>query len=256
MNIKNKKAKVSLVGAGPGDVELLTVKGLRAIQSADIILYDALSNEELLKEAPSSAITLFVGKRSGKHSLKQEEINLLLVQSALQYGHAVRLKGGDPFIFGRGHEELQYVQAFDIPIEVIPGISSSTSLPLLQEVPLTRRNISESFWVLTGTTKSRQLSKDIRLAAKSSATLVILMAIKKIKIIQEILLQEGKGECPVMIIQNGSRSNEKVVLSTIKEVVKDAETENIGTPGIIVIGEVVRLHPELINEKVLAQWNI
>jgi len=252
----NKNTKVSLVGAGPGDLELITVKGLKAIQNADVILYDALSNEELLKEAPKKAVKIFVGKRAGKHSLKQEEINLLIVQSAFRYGHVVRLKGGDPFVFGRGHEELLYVQSFNITVELIPGISSVTSLPMLQEVPLTRRGVSESFWVLTGTTKSQQLSKDIHLAMQSSATLVILMAIKKLKFIQSMFIEGGKSEIPVMIIQNGSKDNEKIALGTMNDIVEIANGKNIGTPGIIIIGEAVALHPNLISTKVLAKWKI
>jgi uroporphyrin-III C-methyltransferase len=252
----NKNAKVSLVGAGPGDLELITVKGLKAIQSADVILYDALSNVDLIKEAPRGAVKIFVGKRAGKHSLKQEEINLLIVQSAYRYGHVVRLKGGDPFVFGRGHEELLYLQSFNIPVELIPGISSAISLPMLQAVPLTRRGVSESFWVLTGTTKSKQLSKDIQLAMQSSATLVVLMAIKKLKLIQSLFVDAGKSQTPVMVIQNGSRSNENVAIGTMKEIVALAESKNIGTPGIIVIGEAVALHPKLISTKVLAKWKI
>lgn len=252
----NKNAKVSLVGAGPGDLELITVKGLKAIQSADVILYDALSNVDLIKEAPRGAVKIFVGKRAGKHSLKQEEINLLIVQSAYRYGHVVRLKGGDPFVFGRGHEELLYLQSFNIPVELIPGISSAISLPMLQAVPLTRRGVSESFWVLTGTTKSKQLSKDIQLAMQSSATLVVLMAIKKLKLIQSLFVDAGKSQTPVMVIQNGSRSNENVAIGTMKEIVALAESKNIGTPGIIVIGEAVALHPNLISTKVLAKWKI
>jgi uroporphyrin-III C-methyltransferase len=252
----NKNAKVSLVGAGPGDLELITVKGLKVIQSADVILYDALSNEDLLQEAPKEAVKIFVGKRAGKHSLKQEEINLLIVQSAYRYGHVVRLKGGDPFVFGRGHEELLYLQSFNIPVELIPGISSAISLPMLQAVPLTRRGVSESFWVLTGTTKSKQLSKDIQLAMQSSATLVVLMAIKKLKLIQSLFVDAGKSQTPVMVIQNGSRSNENVAIGTMKEIVALAESKNIGTPGIIVIGEAVALHPNLISTKVLAKWKI
>lgn len=251
--MKNKKAKITLVGAGPGDKDLITVKGLKAIQSADAILYDALVNEELLDEAPN-AVKVFVGKRAGAPCIKQDKINLMLVQHALEFGHVVRLKGGDPFIFGRGHEEMVYAESFDIPVDIIPGISSTTSLPLLQRVPLTRRHVSESFWVLTGSTKNHELSNDIKAAARTTATMVILMGIRKLPIIRDILLQEGKKDLPIMIVQSGSTENEKVVVGTIDDITEKAKKENIGTPGIIIIGEVVSLHPHFVKEKVEALW--
>lgn len=244
----DKNAKISLVGAGPGDKDLITVKGLKAIQSADAILYDALVNEELLDEAPN-AVKVFVGKRAGQPCIKQDQINLMLVQHALEFGHVVRLKGGDPFIFGRGHEEMVYAESFDIPVEIIPGISSTTSLPLLQRVPLTRRNVSESFWVLTGSTKNHELSNDIKAAARTTATMVILMGIRKLPIIRDILIKEGKSDLPIMIVQSGSTAEEKVVVGTIDDILVKAQTENIGTPGIIIIGEVVKLHPDFIKVK-------
>ena len=250
--MENKKAKITLVGAGPGDKDLITVKGLRAIQSADAILYDALVNEELLDEAPADAIKVFVGKRAGVPCIKQEKINHMLVQHALEFGHVVRLKGGDPFIFGRGHEEMIYAESFDVPVDIVPGISSVTSVPLIQQVPLTRRNVSESFWVLTGSTKNHQLSQDIKAAAKTTATMVILMGIRKLPIIRDILLKEGKGSLPIMLVQSGSTLNEKVAIGTIEDILAKAEKKKIGTPGIIVIGEVVGLHPKFIKEKVEA----
>lgn len=250
--MKNKKAKITLVGAGPGDKDLITLKGLKAIQSADAILYDALVNEELLDEAPQDAIKVFVGKRAGTPCIKQDKINMMLVQHALEFGHVVRLKGGDPFIFGRGHEELVYAESFDIHVNIVPGISSVTSVPLLQQVPLTRRNVSESFWVLTGSTKNHQLSKDIIAAAKTTATMVILMGIRKLPIIRDILLNEGKGDLPIMLIQSGSTKNEKIAIGTVDSILSKAEEKQIGTPGIIIIGEVVRLHPKFIKEKVTA----
>ena len=248
--MKTKKAKITLVGAGPGDKDLITIKGLKAIQSAHAILYDALVNEELLDEAPQDAIKVFVGKRAGKPCIKQDKINLMLVQHALEFGHVVRLKGGDPFIFGRGHEELVYAESFDIPVDIVPGISSVTSVPLLQQVPLTRRNVSESFWVLTGSTKNHQLSKDIVAAAKTSATMVILMGIRKLPIIRDILVSEGKSDLPIMLVQSGSTKNEKVAIGTIDNILSEAKAKQIGTPGIIIIGEVVGLHPIFIKEKV------
>ena len=248
------KTSVKLVGAGPGDVDLITVKGLNAIKEADVILYDALVNKELLSNANPEAECIYVGKRSGAHSFTQDEINLKLVQAAYTYKNVVRLKGGDPYIFGRGHEEKEYLKNFDIEVEVIPGLTSSTSLAALQNVPLTRRGVAESFWVMTGTTSYGALSEDVALAVKSSATLVLLMAIKKLPQIAQLLLDEGKSDIPFMIIQNGSMHDEKVVVSTALHIEKEAQKHNIGTPGIIIIGEVVSLHPEFVISEYKKSW--
>lgn len=243
------KPKVSIVGAGPGDKDLITVKGLKALQTAKVVLYDALINMDLLNEAPESSLKIFVGKRAGKPCIKQDSINELIVEMAHEYGHVVRLKGGDPFIFGRGHEEMTFAKACNIDVNIVPGISSAISLPLLQQVPVTRRNVSESFWVLTGSTKDHKLSNDIRLAAMTSATLVILMGIRKLPIIQQILLDEGKENLPMMVIQSGSTVDEKVVVGNVIDIVDLVQQAQIGTPGIIVIGEVVALHPQFIIQK-------
>lgn len=243
---------ITLVGAGPGDPDLITLKGLKAIQSADVLLYDALVNPVLLEEAPKAALRLFVGKRAGKHSTSQEDINLLLVQYAYSHGHVVRLKGGDSFVFGRGHEEMDFVQSFDIPVKIVPGISSCIAVPELQEVPLTRRGVNESFWVMTATTRYGKLSKDIEIAAQSSATVVILMGLRKLSAITQCFLQEGKAQTPVMVIQNGSTSREKVALGTVENICKEVKKEQLGTPAIIVIGNVVALHPRL-KENILAK---
>lgn len=234
--------KITLVGAGPGDPDLITLKGLKAIQSAAVILYDALVNPVILKEAPA-ALKIFVGKRAGKHSATQEAINLLMVQYAFSHGHVVRLKGGDAFVFGRGHEELNFAQSFDIPVEIVPGISSCIAVPELQEVPLTRRGVNESFWVMTATTRHGKLSNDIAVAAQSSATIVILMGLRKLAAITACFLAEGKAETPVMVIQNGSTPKEKVVLGTVETIEAAVKAANLGTPAIIVIGNVVALHP-------------
>jgi uroporphyrin-III C-methyltransferase len=250
----NIHKKVSLIGAGPGDPELITLKGLKAIKSADAILYDALVNEELLSYARRDAVLIPVGKRCGEHSMTQDEINLTIIQSVYQYGHVVRLKGGDPFIFGRGYEELEYIRSFDIPVEIIPGISSSTSLPLLQSVPLTSRGVAESFWVITGTTKQHRLSTDIALAAQSTATVVILMGLRKIRAIADLFLAQNKASLPVMIILNGSRSDEQVVISTIDEIADKMNQIQHHGPGLIVIGAAVALHPEYVKDYTLQNW--
>lgn len=234
--------KVSLVGAGPGDPELITLKGWRALQNADAVLYDALVSEELLAEVPEKAVKICVGKRAGKHSFKQEDTNRLLVECALKYGHVVRLKGGDPFVFGRGHEEMTYLLNFGLPVNIIPGISSSIAVPALQGVPVTRRHVNESFWVLTGTTRSGALSDDIRLAVQSSATVIILMGIRKLPEIAALYSQAGRSDLPAMVIQNGSLPNERVVTGSIEDLPDIVRNEGIGTPGIILVGAAVGLH--------------
>jgi uroporphyrin-III C-methyltransferase len=144
-----KEPRITLVGAGPGDADLITIKGIKALKTADVVLYDALVNEELLEFAPQHATKVYVGKRSGDHSFSQDAINKLMIDYALNYGHVVRLKGGDPFVFGRGYEEMDHAASYSIPCAVIPGISSSIGVPGLQHIPVTHRGLSESFWVVT-----------------------------------------------------------------------------------------------------------
>ncbi|QJD96778.1 uroporphyrinogen-III C-methyltransferase [Mucilaginibacter robiniae] len=239
-----KQPRITLVGAGPGDAELITLKGLKALQAADVVLYDALVSEELLAFAPEQAIKVYVGKRSGEHSQKQEAINQLMVDYALNYGHVVRLKGGDPFVFGRGYEELEFAAAHHIPATVIPGISSSISVPGLQQIPVTHRGLSESFWVVTGTTASGQLSADLYQAVRSNATIVVLMGLHKLAEITALFKAEGKHHLPAAIIQNGSMPDEKVVIGTVDTLVDLAFEHHIKAPAILVFGQVVSLHPQ------------
>lgn len=251
-----KKPKLTLVGAGPGDPELISIKGAWALAEADAVLYDALVHPDLLKCVPKHAQVVFVGKRGGKKYKTQEEINSLIVEYALNFGNVVRLKGGDPFVFGRGSEEIEHAEAFGIETEVIPGISSSIGVPGLQKIPVSRRESSESFWVITGTTKEGKLSKDIELAAQSTATIVILMGMKKLTLITDIFKGLGKNDTPIAIIENGSLPNEKIALGTIDTIVETSEENRMAAPAVIVIGEVVKFHPEfekITNEKQLAR---
>lgn len=248
-----KIPKLTLVGAGPGDSELITLKGIKALAEADAILYDALVDTELLNYTKKEAKRVFVGKRAQSHVYAQEEINRLIVQYAFEYGHVVRLKGGDSFIFGRGHEELEYVQSFNIKVEIIPGVSSFYAVPELQHIPLTKRGISESFWVITGTTSNGEISDDISKAAQSEATIVILMGMQKLQEISEILVKSGKAELPAAIIQNGSMPGEKIGMGTVKNLAEISEKNNLGSPAVIVIGEVVSLHPEFAES--CNEWN-
>jgi len=237
------KALLSLVGAGPGDPELITLKAIRVIEKADVILYDALANDALLQYARPGAITRFVGKRYGCHALSQQEINQLIVEYALSHGRVVRLKGGDPFVFGRAQEEIDAARGAGIAVEVIPGISSALAVPASQMIPLTCRGINESFWVTTGTTQSGALSPDLALAARSSATVIILMAMSKLEAIMDIFAGCGKSDTAVAIIQEGTTPSEKMVIGQVKDIAFRAQHAGLSNPAIIIVGDVVNLHP-------------
>lgn len=241
-----KKAKLTVVGAGPGDVELITLKAIKALQHADVVLYDALVDTELLEYAPQ-AEQIFVGKRRGCYSYQQEQINELIVSRAKNHGHVVRLKGGDPFVFGRGSEEMEYAAAHGLEIAMVPGISSCLSVPAAQNIPVTKRGSAESFWVITGTTREHKLSNDIRLAAKSSATVVILMGMSKLPQIVELFKKEGKSDLPIAIIQNGTRVDERIGIATIASIEKEVEHQELANPAIIIIGEVVNHRTRLLE---------
>ncbi|GAA4964973.1 uroporphyrinogen-III C-methyltransferase [Algibacter aquimarinus] len=232
--------KLTVVGAGPGDEDLITLKAIKAIESADVILYDALINESLLKYASKDAELIFVGKRRGCYAFQQEQINDLIVSKAKEKGHVVRLKGGDPFIFGRGAEEIDYVRQFGLETYMVPGISSPMAVPAYQGIPLTKRGASESFWVITGTTKKHQLSGDVALAAKSTATVVILMGMGKLSKIVAIFSKENRQDTAIAIIQNGTRANENVGIGTIDTIEKIVEEQQLANPAIIIIGDVVK----------------
>ena len=239
--------KLTLVGAGPGDIDLITVKAIRALKTADVVLYDALVNEDLLDYINSDAEIIFVGKRRGCYRYQQEQINELIVARANSKGHVVRLKGGDPFIFGRGAEEMEYAESFGIETAFVPGISSSLAVPAYQNIPLTKRGSSESFWIITGTTKDHKLSNDIKLAAKSNATVVILMGMGKLPEIIALFQQENKNDLPVAIIQNGTRANEKVGIGTVDTILEIVKENELSNPSIIVLGEVVK-HRQIISD--------
>ncbi|HEV7350119.1 uroporphyrinogen-III C-methyltransferase [Telluribacter sp.] len=237
--------KVTLIGAGPGDPELITLKGIKALQQARVVLYDALVHPDLLAHCPSDCVKVHVGKRFGKHSASQDVINYMIVEYALQYGEVVRLKGGDPYVFGRGYEEVEFAAKHGIESEVIPGISSSYAVPALAGIPLTSRGVSESFWVVTGTTKSHLLSSDLVLAAQSSATVVVLMGVHKLPEIVEIYSQLNKFDEPIAIIQNGSLPTQKVVTGKISNILPLAQICAISSPAIIVIGKAASLPDQL-----------
>lgn len=244
MSTQPIQPKITLVGAGPGDADLITIKGINALGEADVVLYDALVNPEILKYAPYNSKKIFVGKREGQHSYTQEQINTLLVDYAFTHGHVVRLKGGDPFVFGRGAEELEFAETFNIETAVVPGISSALGVPGLLRMPVTHRGISESFWVITGRNSEGKVPHDVKLAAQSGATVVILMGLGKLEEIVSIFQSYNRNNTPVAVIQNGTLPTENIAIGSIDTIVEAVKQEGIGAPAIIVIGEVVRKNPQ------------
>ncbi len=245
----NPNAKLTLIGAGPGDPELITLKGLNALKMADVVLYDALVNPVLLDHAPE-AKKIFVGKRKGFHRYSQDEINTMIVEQAFLHGHVIRLKGGDPFVFGRGSEEIDHAENFGLHTTVIPGISSSIAVPSSIGIPLTKRGVSESFWVITGCNSDRQLSLDVSLAAQSSATVVILMGMHKLAQITTLFKELGKGETPAAVIQNGTLKSQNSGVGQVHDIENIVAQKKLSNPAIIIIGNVVS---EANNLKKLSQ---
>ena len=227
--------RIVLVGAGPGDPDLLTIKGLKAIQNAEVILYDALINPKLLDHNPI-AQKVFVGKRRGFAQKTQDEINALLVSFALDGKKVVRLKGGDPMVFGRAAEELSYVSLFNIKTQVIPGISSYTGIAAQHQIPLTRRGANESIWITTGHTQDGKISKDIPLAAHTNATVIVLMGMRNLAKIRNEFLKHKPSNYPVAIIQNGTTKNEKVIVGTLENILHQQREHKIDNPANIIFG--------------------
>lgn len=234
---------LTVVGAGPGDEELITLKGVRVLSTADVILYDALVNPNLLNHAPENALKVFVGKRAGQHLFQQRQINQMIVRYAYAHGHVVRLKGGDPFVFGRGQEELVYARKHGLRTQVIPGISSALAVPATQGIPLTYRGASQSFWVTTATDRNDTLAADVSLAAQSSATIVVLMGMKKLdQVVRTFAQHRGENE-PIAIIQEGTLPTEKIGVGSLQTIHSVVAEHQLTAPAIIVIGSVVRERP-------------
>lgn len=236
--------EVSLVGAGPGDAGLLTLKGLQSIQQADVVLYDALVSEAVLELVRRDADKVFVGKRAGKHSVKQADTNQLLVKYAKQGKRVVRLKGGDPFVFGRGGEELEVLKQAGIPFVVVPGITAALGATAYAGIPLTHRDHAQTAMFITGHLKSGNNTLQWKTLAQGNQTLVVYMGTIKAQELADELQKYGKPmDTPVAIISNGTLPHQKVqvgVLSELAELAGNAET-----PALIVIGEVVKLQQEL-----------
>jgi len=237
--------KVYLTGAGPGDIELLTIKALKIIQKADVIVYDRLANSEILDEAKKGVKLIFVGKKDSHHTLPQEQINEVLYQEALKNEIVVRLKGGDPFVLGRGGEEGIYLRERDIEFEIIPGITSAVSVPAYAGIPVTHRGVSVSFRVITGHEAPGKKKSQINWESfRGEDTIVFLMGLHNINQIMTKLVEIGRAKTtPVAVISNGTLKNQKVAIGTIQNITEVAK--ELETPAIIVVGEVVKLREQL-----------
>lgn len=233
------RPRLSVVGAGIGDPDLITVKAIKALQTADVVLYDALVNESLLDYAPAIATKIYVGKRRGAKAYTQEEINERIVAYAKCCGHVVRLKGGDPFVFGRGLEEMQFAQAHGLETSYIPGVSSAIAGAGAAGIAVTLRGASRSFWTLTATTDTGDLNPEIYTAAQTDATVVVLMGLAKIRDIAGVFRAAGKTELPVAVIQNASLPEQQEVFGTVADIAEKVERFSIGSPAVIILGEVV-----------------
>lgn len=242
------KGKVYLVGAGPGDIGLLTVKGLRCLQRAEVVIYDFHLNAQVLNYINHDAEFIYAGKRGGHHTMTQEEINTILVQKAKEGKILCRLKGGDPFVFGRGGEEAEVLSKEDIDFEVVPGVSSAIAVPAYAGIPLTHRLYSSSFAVVPGYEDISKKESSIcwPKIATGFGTLVFLMAVKNIKLIAEQLIQHGRTpDTPVAVIRWGTRADQTTVVSTLGDIAEAIKEKDIKPPAVMVVGEVVRLRETL-----------
>ncbi len=237
--------KVYLTGAGPGDIELLTVKALRLVREADVIIYDRLANPDILKEAKSGCEFVYVGKKDSHHTLPQEEINEVIYQNALKYDSVVRLKGGDPFVFGRGGEEGIYLKDRGIKFEFIPGITSAIAVPEYAGIPVTHRGVTVSFRVVTGhESKDKNHSQIPWENYKTDDTIIFLMGLHRLKTITKKLIEIGKSaDYPVAVISRGTTKDEKTVVGTLESI--GSLAKGLPTPALIIVGEVVKLREQL-----------
>lgn len=242
------RGRVYLVGAGPGDPELITVKGLRCLRAADVVVYDRLANPSLLDEVPAHAELIFVGKRTGYCSLRQAEINTLLIEQARLGRSVVRLKGGDPCIFGRGGEEAQALAEAGIAFEIVPGVSSAVAVPAYAGIPVTQRGQSGVLTIVTGHEQPGRSSSlvDWEVLAKVDGTLVILMGVATLPTITQQLLQGGMArETPAAAIEQGTTSRQRHVTGTLATIAERAVAAGLRSPAVVVIGRVVELSATL-----------
>jgi uroporphyrinogen III methyltransferase/synthase len=239
-----KVGKVYLVGAGPGDPGLITVKGLACLKQADVVVYDRLVDESILHEARSDAEKIYVGKASDYHTLEQGMINQLLIQKAREGKGVVRLKGGDPFVLGRGGEEANALAENGIPFEVVPGVSSAVAVPAYAGIPVTHRGVASSVTIITGHKVSE--GNEPRIAwdklSTGTDTLVILMGLGNLAYVVDQLIRNNKSpSTPVAVITHGTTGRQRCVMGTLEDILAKVKSENLQPPSVVVVGNVVHL---------------
>jgi uroporphyrinogen III methyltransferase/synthase len=239
-----KVGKVYLVGAGPGDPGLITVKGLACLKQADVVVYDRLVDESILHEARSDAEKIYVGKASDYHTLEQGMINQLLIQKAREGKGVVRLKGGDPFVLGRGGEEANALAENGIPFEVVPGVSSAVAVPAYAGIPVTHRGVASSVTIITGHKVSE--GNEPRIAwdklSTGTDTLVILMGLGNLAYVVDQLIRNNKSpSTPVAVITHGTTGRQRCVVGTLEDILAKVKSENLQPPSVVVVGNVVHL---------------
>ncbi len=235
--------KVTLVGAGTGDVGLITIKGFNALKASDVVVYDRLVGDDILKLIPENAEKINVGKCSGNHNVPQEDINKILLQKAQQGKNVVRLKGGDNFLFGRGGEELELLYENNVEFEVIPGITSAIAVPSYAGIPVTHRDFASSVHIITGHQKKNEpLKINFKSCVECGGTLVFLMSLANLESITKGLIENGMDKnMPCAVIENGTRVNQRKIIGTVSDIYEKCSCEKIKSPSIIVIGEVCSL---------------
>ena len=238
LEMSTSKGMIDLVGAGPGDSGLITLKGIKCIQKADVIIYDYLANEELLKWKRQEAEVIYVGKRGSSHTMEQKDINSLIIQKAREGNVVARLKGGDPFVFGRGAEEALALARAKVPFEVIPGVTSAVAAATYAGIPVTHRQWASTLCLVTGQEDptKEESAIDFESLAHGAKTLAFYMGFKKLPFIVERLLKAGMSpKTPVALIQWGTLPRQKTLVGTLEDIVSKATEEGFGPPVIVLI---------------------
>ncbi|WP_462173711.1 siroheme synthase CysG [Pseudoalteromonas xiamenensis] len=240
------EGEVYIVGAGPGDAELLTLKALQLMQQADVVVYDYLVSDEIMELVRRDAELICVGKRMGNHSVVQEDTNKLLVDLARQGKKVCRIKGGDPFIYGRGGEEVQELAKHNVRYQIVPGITAAAGCSAYAGIPLTHRDHAQAIQFVTGHCKKDGNDLDWASLAKPNQTLAVYMGVVKSPDIQAKLIEHGRAETtPVAIVENGTRKNQRVFTTTLEQMASEIEAQHVQSPALLIIGEVAALHQEL-----------
>lgn len=243
---RSAQGEVFLVGAGPGDPELLTLRALRLMEETDVVVYDSLVSKEILALIPARAERIYAGKKSGNHSLKQEEINKLLVGLARRGRKVLRLKGGDPFIFGRGGEEMQFLAAHGVPFEIVPGVTSASGAACYAGIPLTHRDYAQCIVIATGHPRQGACQLDWDMLARPRQTVVIYMGLGRIGEICAGLIAHGRGaDTPAAVVERATTDAQRVVVGTLRTIAAECKRRNLRSPSLIIVGEVVSMHGEL-----------